>query len=93
LGKITNALLKNNYVVFITADHGNAEEMLNPRTNQPQTEHTSNPVPLVIVSKDISVARLKLKPGGALSNIAPTILEIMGLEKPPEMTAISLIGS
>jgi len=91
LGKITNALLKNNYVIFITADHGNAEEMLNPASNQPQTEHTKNPVPLILISKDLLLTRVNLRSDGGLSSIAPTILEIMGIPKPAEMTAESLI--
>ena len=91
LGKLVDSLLKYNYTVFITADHGNSEEMINPRTNQPQTEHTSNPVPFVMVSKQIEIAKMRLLTGGALANIAPTILEIMGVPKPEQMTAQSLI--
>lgn len=90
-GKVVNRLLLENYTVFITADHGNAEEMINPRTKTNQTEHTENPVPFVIISKEIEIARLRLKTGGSLSNVAPTILEVMGLQKPAEMTAVSLI--
>ena len=77
--------------IFVTADHGNAEEMINPKTNQPQTEHTKNPVPFIIVSKQIEIAKMKLTTGGALANIAPTVLDIMGVPKPNEMTGESLI--
>jgi 2,3-bisphosphoglycerate-independent phosphoglycerate mutase len=91
VGKIVNRLLMENYTIFITSDHGNAEEMINPKTNTNQTEHTENPVPFVIISKEIEIAKLRLKSGGSLSNIAPTILEVMGLQKPAEMTAVSLI--
>ncbi len=91
LGRLVAALLQNNYAIVVTADHGNAEEMLNPKTNKPQTEHTKNLVPFIIISKNMSIAKLKLRPAGSLSNIAPTILDIMGIEKPAEMTAQSLI--
>jgi len=90
LEKLVNTLLLHNYSIVITSDHGNAEEMLNPRTNQPQTEHTTNPVPFVIISKEIEIAKRPLSQSGALSNIAPTILEIMGIAKPAEMSATSL---
>jgi len=92
LGKVINNLFKYNYTLVVTADHGNAEEMLNPKTNKPQTEHTKNPVPFIIISKQIEIARSRLLTGGALANVAPTILEIMGIEKPKEMTAESLIA-
>ncbi|MEI6143995.1 MAG: 2,3-bisphosphoglycerate-independent phosphoglycerate mutase, partial [Candidatus Berkelbacteria bacterium] len=76
--------------IAITSDHGNAEESINPKTNQPNTEHTTNPVPFVIISKEMEVARKKMISTGALCNIAPTILEIMGIPKPAEMTSNSL---
>lgn len=91
LGKVVNSLLKYNYIVIITGDHGNADQMINSRTNQPDTEHTSNPVPFLLVTKNIYLAKIKLKSNGSLSNIAPTILDIMNIEKPKEMTAESLI--
>ncbi|MCX6812731.1 MAG: 2,3-bisphosphoglycerate-independent phosphoglycerate mutase [Candidatus Berkelbacteria bacterium] len=92
LGRLIVALSAKNYLTIITADHGNAEEMINPATGKPQTEHTANPVPFVIVSKDIHFLGIQLKFNGALCNIAPTILEIMKIEKPEEMTAASLIA-
>lgn len=90
LGKLVNSLLLHNYSIVITSDHGNAEESINPRTNQPNTEHTTNPVPFVIISKEIEIAKKPLVSTGALVNIAPTLLEIMGIPKPTEMTASSL---
>jgi len=91
VGKLVDSLLLHNYTVVVTADHGNAEEMLTARTKAPQSEHSCNPVPFIIVSKEIELAKARLKTGGSLSNIAPTILEIIGLEKPAEMTAESLL--
>jgi len=74
--------------VLITADHGNVEEMINLETNEIDTEHSLNPVPLIIAGTKISVRHL---PYGSLSDIAPTILSIMGIVKPAEMTGNSLI--
>ena len=91
VGKIVKDALENDRVVIITADHGNAEQMLNPNTGEPHTEHTINPVPFVIVSE---VPRLQsvLKTGDfAISDIAPTILRIMDIGIPHEMTGQSLV--
>ncbi len=90
LEKLVNTLLIHNYSIAITSDHGNAEESINPKTNQPNTEHTTNPVPFVIISKEMEIARKKMISTGGLCNIAPTILEIMGIPKPAEMTSTSL---
>ena len=73
-------------VLFICADHGNAEQMIDEATGEPHTAHTTNPVPLILVGKD----NVRLKEG-RLADLAPTMLEIMGLEKPQEMTGESLI--
>ena len=73
--------------MIITADHGNAEWMFNKETNSPQTAHTTNPVPFIIVSKD----KYELNQTGALCDIAPTVLDILGIEKPCEMTGKSMI--
>ena len=74
--------------MLLTADHGNAEVMVDEETGKPQTAHTTNEVPFVIINgpKDIS-----LKDDGALCNVAPTVLELMGIKKPEEMTCDSLI--
>ncbi|HEY0160023.1 MAG TPA: 2,3-bisphosphoglycerate-independent phosphoglycerate mutase [Thermoanaerobaculia bacterium] len=76
-------------VALITADHGNAELMFDERTGQPHTAHTTNPVPLILF--DPKKRYGALRGGGVLSNVAPTILTILGLEKPAEMTAESLL--
>jgi 2,3-bisphosphoglycerate-independent phosphoglycerate mutase len=92
LGKIAASLLRHNYVIFIIGDHGNAEEMLNASSNQPQTEHTSNPVPFIILSKDLEIAKKRLK-NGALCDVAPTILSMMKIVIPKDMTGKNLISS
>ncbi|MCS6819215.1 MAG: 2,3-bisphosphoglycerate-independent phosphoglycerate mutase, partial [Chitinophagales bacterium] len=85
---ITNAL-KNDYTIILTADHGNADFMIN-EDGSPNTAHTTNPVPFFIIGDDVRKLRLK---NGILADIAPTILEIMHIEKPPEMNGTSLIES
>ena len=72
--------------VLITADHGNCERMFDPGTGQPHTAHTLNRVPFVYVGRPAAMA-----PGGALQDIAPTMLALMGLPQPPEMTGKPLL--
>jgi 2,3-bisphosphoglycerate-independent phosphoglycerate mutase len=74
--------------LLLTADHGNIEQMIDKETGQPHTAHTTNPVPLVYVGGDKPLAS-----GGGLSDLAPTMLAILGIEQPIEMTGRSLIGS
>ncbi len=88
VGKIADACVKNDIVMLLTADHGNSEVMVNEETGKPQTAHTTNQVPFVLINAPKNV---ELKETGALCNIAPTVLDIMGIEKPAEMTAESLI--
>ena len=73
---------------MITADHGNAEQMIHPDTGQPHTAHTSNPVPFHLI--DEASRGLKLREGGALEDIAPTILGLQGIEQPSQMTGRDL---
>jgi 2,3-bisphosphoglycerate-independent phosphoglycerate mutase len=73
--------------LLITADHGNAEMMIDPATGGPHTAHTTSPVPFVIVG-DENVPRLR--DGGALCDVGPTILSMMGIGQPPEMTGTNL---
>ena len=75
-------------VLFFCADLGNAEKMIDYETGKPHTAHTTNPVPFILVNADPSY---KLREGGCLADIAPTLLEIMGLPQPKEMTGKSLI--
>ncbi len=79
--KVVTAALKHKYAVIILADHGNAENMINP-DGSPNTAHTTNPVPVFLIDNDF---KPELK-DGILANIAPTILELMGIEKPEKMT-------
>ena len=81
LGEIYNALKRHGGSWLITADHGNAETMIDPVTKGPHTYHTLNPVPLIFMSN----AELQLRQGGALEDIAPTILGILGPQKPKQM--------
>ncbi len=85
LGNIHSEAKKNEFVMIVTADHGNAEQMQDENGN-PHTAHTTNPVPFLITKM-----RLKLKSHGGLSNVAPSILDLMGIQKPPEMTSETLI--
>ncbi|CAN5675569.1 MAG: 2,3-bisphosphoglycerate-independent phosphoglycerate mutase [Pyrinomonadaceae bacterium] len=91
LGWITKAVRRAGGVSLITADHGNAEQMINPETGQPHTAHTTNPVPLHLV--DEASRGLKLRDGGALEDVAPTILGLLGIGQPAEMTGRDLRDS
>ena len=84
--KVVDAINEKEGVLLITADHGNSEQMIDYKTGEPHTAHTTNPVPLAI----LGIQNKKLKEG-RLADLAPTMLDIMGLEKPEEMTGESLI--
>ena len=86
VGEVTDAVLNAGGVVFLTADHGNAEKMKNP-DGSPFTAHTTNVVPFAV----IGAGDVKLREGGCLADIAPTMLDLMGMEIPREMTGKSLI--
>ena len=88
VGKITKAVLDKGGVCLITADHGNADMMI-AEDGSPFTAHTTNPVPFIVAGKDYKGR--KLRDGGVLADIAPTLLEIMGETQPPEMTGKSLL--
>lgn len=88
LGWITKAIRLARGTVLITADHGNAELMIDPKTGEPHTAHTTNPVPFHLIDED-SVG-LKLREGGALEDVAPTLIGLLELEKPTEMTGRDL---
>ena len=87
--KIAEAADKTGAAMVITADHGNCEQMFEPSINEPHTRHTMNPVELIVYGKGLE--GLKLRSGGNLGDIAPTVLQLMGLKKPDEMTGTSLI--
>ena len=73
---------------IITADHGNAETMIDPTTGGPHTYHTTNPVPFLVIAEDAK--QYELKAGGSLRDISPTILGMLGLPEPKEMTGADL---
>ena len=86
--KVVDAVEEKNGMIIMTADHGNAEQMIDYKTGEPHTAHTTNPVPLVLIGAE----GIKLKEG-KLADLAPTMLELMELKKPEEMTGESLIDS
>ncbi len=88
--RVAKAVLATGGQVLITADHGNADMMIDPTTGEPFTAHTTNKVPFILV--DPSRKDAKLREGGRLADLAPTMLELMGLPKPAEMTGESLIA-
>ena len=88
LGWITKAMRTARGITLITADHGNAEQMIDPKTGQPHTAHTTNPVPFHLI--DEASLGVKLREGGALEDVAPTMLGLLGIEKPDEMTGRDL---
>ena len=74
--------------MFICADHGNSDVMVDPATGAPHTAHTTNPVPFILFNAD---PKYKLRENGVLADIAPTLLELIGLPQPKEMTGKSLL--
>ncbi|MGH9535900.1 MAG: alkaline phosphatase family protein, partial [Terriglobales bacterium] len=90
LGEIHQALRRRGGAMLVTADHGNAEQMIDPATGGPQTAHTTNPVPLIWVGEAARGGHLH--PGGSLRDIAPTVLGLLALPEPPEMTGRDLRG-
>ena len=101
--KIVNSVLAKGGVVMITADHGNAEVMFNMQTGLIDKEHTANPVPFILVGKEFAGRSIgwldavsddlsTAQPQGILSDVAPTVLKVLGVKKPKEMTGISLLN-
>ncbi|MDD3593473.1 MAG: 2,3-bisphosphoglycerate-independent phosphoglycerate mutase [Candidatus Gastranaerophilales bacterium] len=88
IGKIVDAVKKHGFTMLLTADHGNAEQMIDFATGKPFTAHTTNPVPFFVINADKPV---ELREGGSLSDVAPTVLQLLGIEQPEEMTGQSLI--
>lgn len=88
VGKAVEAVREVDGQMFICADHGNAEQLVDYETGAPFTAHTINPVPFILVNYDESYT---LREGGCLADIAPTLIEMMGMEKPAEMTGKSLL--
>jgi 2,3-bisphosphoglycerate-independent phosphoglycerate mutase len=87
VGRVLDAAVAHGYSVVLTADHGNCDLMVDPETDEPHTQHTLNPVPLLLVDHQ----RWVLGAGGTLADVAPTVLDLMGLDRPSEMTGRSLL--
>ena len=88
IGDAVDAIKEVNGQMFICADHGNAEQLVDYKTGEPFTAHTTNPVPFILVNYDEGVT---LREGGCLADIVPTLIEMMGMEQPKEMTGKSLL--
>jgi 2,3-bisphosphoglycerate-independent phosphoglycerate mutase len=89
LGRIYNTVRKKGGAMLITADHGNAEQMIDPETGGPHTAHTTNQVPFIFVAVDAQ-NRFSLRADGALQDISPTMMGILGIPQPKEMTGHDL---
>jgi 2,3-bisphosphoglycerate-independent phosphoglycerate mutase len=89
VGQVIEATRAKGGSLVITADHGNCEQMIDPKTGGPHTAHTSYDVELIVVDDRFKGARLR--PGGRLADIAPTMLHLLGLPKPAAMTGVSLL--
>ena len=87
VGKIAQKAIENNVTMLLTADHGNAECMEDPQTHAPFTAHTTNPVPFMLING----GQAELKETGALCDVAPTVLQLLGIKQPTEMSGKSLI--
>lgn len=102
IGRIVEAVLAKNGLVAITADHGNAEEVLNLQTNDTDKEHSTNPVPFIVIANDLEGQNMGLpeavggdlslvQPSGILADVAPTFLSLLGIQQPDSMTGAPLI--
>lgn len=92
LGKVLDAVLQRGGRAIVTADHGNAEEMIDRETGGPMTAHTTNPVPMILVSTETDPIRhAQLRPDGVLSAIAPTILGLLDIQVPEDMSQTTLL--
>ena len=88
VGQVVSAILAHGGKCIITADHGNADQMIDPDLGGPFTAHTTNPVPVIIV--DPEHPKYRLRQDGKLCDLCPTMLDLMGMEKPAQMTGESL---
>jgi len=89
VGRLWTAAQAKGMALLITADHGNCEMMVDPETGQPHTAHTLGPVPFILADPDLRGARLRSD--GVLADVAPTAIQVMGLEKPKEMKGLGLL--
>jgi 2,3-bisphosphoglycerate-independent phosphoglycerate mutase len=102
VGRVAEAALQADAALIITADHGNIEQLINLKTGEIDKDHSTNPVPCIVVATEFRGVRAArpnyeslagVVPEGAVSDIAPTVLELFGLPKPEQMTAVSLLGA
>ncbi len=89
VGRLLDVAVEEGYSVMLTADHGNCDEMVDPVTGEPHTQHTVYPVPCMIIDSE----NWHLSTGAGLSSVAPTLLQLMGLQQPPDMTGTSILLS
>jgi 2,3-bisphosphoglycerate-independent phosphoglycerate mutase len=87
VGRVLDAATAHGYSAILTSDHGNCDQMVDPETDEPHTQHTTNPVPLLVIDRE----RWLLAPHGTLADVAPTVLELMGIEQPEAMGGRSLL--
>jgi 2,3-bisphosphoglycerate-independent phosphoglycerate mutase len=91
LGRIYQAVKQRGGSLLVTADHGNAEMLIDPLTGGPHTAHTTNPVPFILITDERNTTHHQiLRPGGSLRDISPTMLTLLGLHQPKEMTGTNL---
>ncbi len=90
MGRVVQRVLEMGGAAFLTSDHGNSDQMKNPVTSEPWTAHTYNPVPFILVDDQFHG---RIREHGLLADVAPTVLQIMGIPQPEEMTGASLITS
>ena len=88
VGRAVGAIKEVDGQMFLCADHGNAEQLIDEETGAPFTAHTTNPVPFILINYDPAYT---LREGGCLADIGPTLIEMMGMEQPKEMTGKSLL--
>jgi len=89
VGKVVDAILANGGQCIVTADHGNADRMMDLESMTPFTAHTTNPVPCIVIGE--AYKGCTLREGGRLADLAPTLLDMMGIEQPAEMTGKTLL--
>jgi len=87
--RVYRAVKQRGGALLVTADHGNAEMLIDPKTGGPHTAHTTNPVPFILIT-DAPNGTINLRPDGSLRDISPTILHLLHLDKPKEMTGANL---
>ena len=88
VGRVIESAIENEFAVVLTADHGNCDEMVDPDSGKPHTQHSNHPVPCLVIDSEVR----DLRSGENLSAIAPTVLQLMGISQPAAMTGRSVIN-